>query len=169
MDFTFSRRNSMARAAKNIFVDHPVKGVGLGALAAVYPRYENTYDGLIVEHVHNDYLEGLAETGIAGGLCGFAFLWLLFGECRTSFIAPQGHFSRGLHAGAIAAVCGLLFHSLIDFNLHIFSNAVLFLVQVFLATSIPLPSQARTPRKRAPRASGSCVKNSPLFPAEMDR
>ena len=106
-DLTFSRRNSMARAAKNIFVDYPVKGVGLGALASVYPRYENTYDGLIVEHVHNDYLEGLAETGVAGGLCGLAFLWLLFGQSRTSFTASQGYFSRGLALSAIAAVAGL--------------------------------------------------------------
>lgn len=147
----------MARAARDIFADHPLKGVGLGALAAAYPRYENTYDGLIVEHVHNDYLEGLAETGIVGGLCGLAFLWLLFGQCRTSFSAPQGHFSRGLHAGAIAAVCGLLFHSLIDFNLHIPSNALLFLVQVFLATSIPLPSQARTSSRREMRQEFSAV------------
>lgn len=157
VDLTFSRRDSMARAAKNIFVDYPIKGVGLGALASVYPRYENTYDGLIVEHVHDDYLEGLAETGIAGGLCGLAFLWLFFGRCRTFFPAPQGHFSRGLHAGAIAAVCGLLFHSFIDFNLHIPSNALLFLVQVFLATSIPLPSQAGTRRGREPHREFSAV------------
>jgi len=157
VDLTFSRRASMARDTNRIFLDHPVKGIGLGALTAVYPRYETSYDGLVVEHVHNDYLEGLAETGVAGGLCGLAFLWLLFRESRRSFTASQGHFSRGLHAGAIAAVAGLLLHSFMDFNLHIPSNALLFLLQVFLATSIPLPPRARDPQQRSARQEFSAV------------
>ena len=72
-DLSLSRRISMSRGAEGIFFDHPIKGSGLGTLVAVYPRYETIYDGLVVEHVHNDYMEALAETGIAGGLCGLAF------------------------------------------------------------------------------------------------
>jgi hypothetical protein len=55
-------------------------------------------------------------------------------------VAEQGHFSTALHAGAIAAVCGILIHSFVDFNLHIPSNALLFLLQAYLATSVPLPA-----------------------------
>ena len=55
--------------------------------------------------------------------------------------------SRAVHAGAITAVCGLL-HSLVDFNLHIPSNALLFLLQVHLATTTPLPSDATLTRHR---------------------
>ncbi len=40
------------------------------------------------------YMELLAEMGILGGLCGLAFLWILFREARKSFTAEQGHFSR---------------------------------------------------------------------------
>ena len=80
-------------------------------------------------------MELLAETGILGGLCGLAFLWILFREARRGFEAEQGHFSRAIHAGAIAALCGLLLHSLVDFNLHIPSNALLFLLQTHLATT----------------------------------
>jgi O-antigen ligase len=147
-DIALSRRASMARSAANIFFDHPMTGTGLGSLVAVYPRYETSYDGLIVDHVHNDYMELLAEMGILGGLCGLAFLWILFREARHTFAAEQGHFSRAVHAGAITAVCGLLLHSLVDFNLHIPSNAVLFLVQAYLATSLPLPSQGGPVRIR---------------------
>jgi hypothetical protein len=39
-------------------------------------------------------------------------------------------------------VAGLLFHSFVDFNLHIPANALLFLLAVFIATSPPLPSNA---------------------------
>src|SRR5271156_4860320 len=147
-DVKLSRRATMVRAAAHIFLDHPITGTGLGSLVVVYPRYEILYDGLVVDHVHNDYMELLAETGILGGLSGFAFLWILFREARRSFEAEQGHFSRAVHAGAIAAVCGLLLHSLVDFNLHIPSNALLFLLNAHLATTTPLPSQGAAVRTR---------------------
>jgi O-antigen ligase len=147
-DVTITRRASMFRGAEHIFRDYPIKGAGLGTMISVYPRYETLYDGYVVDHVHNDYIEALAETGFLGGLCGVGFLWLLYREARKSFVAEQGHFSRALHASAIAAVCGLLLHSWVDFNLHIPSNALLFLLQAYLATSPPLPSEAPMKRQR---------------------
>ena len=147
-DVTLTRRASMFRGAEHIFLDHPIKGAGLGTMVSVYPRYETIYDGLIVDHVHNDYIEAVAETGLLGGLCGLAFLWLLYRGARKSFVAEQGHFSRALHAGAIAAVSGLLLHSWVDFNLHIPANALLFLLQAYIATSPPLPSEATRKRQR---------------------
>jgi O-antigen ligase len=147
-DVTVMRRVSMFRGAEHIFRDHPIKGAGLGTTISVYPRYETLYDGYVVDHVHNDYIEALAETGLLGGLCGVAFLWLLYREARKSFVAEQGHFSRALHASAIAAVCGLLLHTWVDFNLHIPSNALLFLLQAYLATSPPLPSEVPMKRQR---------------------
>ena len=147
-DVTLSRRASMFRGAAHIFLDHPLKGVGLGTIVTVFPGYDTGYDGRVVDHVHNDYIEALAETGILGGLCGIAFLWLLFTGARRSFVAEQGHFSTALHAGAIAAVCGILIHSFVDFNLHIPSNALLFLLQAYLATSAPLPAGHAMSRRR---------------------
>jgi O-antigen ligase len=147
-DVSLARRGAMVRGAAHIFFDHPLKGTGLGSLVVVFPRYEIAYDGYVVDHVHNDYMELLAEMGILGGLCGLAFLWILFRDARKSFIAEQGHFSRALHAAGITAVCGLLVHSLVDFNLHIPSNALLFLLQAYLATSAPLPSESPMTRRR---------------------
>lgn len=146
-EVTLGRRISMARGAAHIFLDHPVIGCGIGTLVDVYPRYETAYDGKVVDHVHNDYMETLAETGILGGLCGAIFLWLLYREARKSFEAEQGHFSRALHAGAMAAVSGMLLHSLVDFNLQIPANAMLFLLQACLATSPPLNSNSHSKRR----------------------
>jgi O-antigen ligase len=137
---SLGKRTAMVHGALNIFLDHPISGSGLGTTVAVYPRYETMYDGKLIDHVHNDYAEALAETGILGAGCGLAFLFLLFREARKNYVAEQGHFSRALHAGAIAAVAGLLFHSFFDFNLHIFSNALLFLLQAFLITATPVGS-----------------------------
>ena len=143
-----SRRVSMIRGAAHVFEDHPIDGAGLGALVAVYPRYETLYDGKLVDHVHNDYIEMLAETGLLGGICGLAFLWILFRQARTCYAAEQGHFSRGLHAGAIAGLCGILLHTFVDFNLHIPSNSLLFLVLAHLATTPPVATEAVVARRR---------------------
>jgi O-antigen ligase/polysaccharide polymerase Wzy-like membrane protein len=148
-DITLSRRFTMARDAAQIFFSHPVAGCGLGSLVAVYPHFETFYDGLIVDHVHNDFMELLAEMGLLGALCGCAFLWILFRDARKCLSAEQGHFSRAIHAAAITALCGLLLHSLVDFNLHIPSNALLFLLQAHLATVTPLPSEGGKGRQRA--------------------
>lgn len=143
-----ARRVNMLRNTLHIFLDHPLKGTGLGTFIVAYPPYETAYDGKVVNHTHNDYAETLAETGLLGGLCGAGFLIVLFREAKRNFEADQGHFSRALHAGAIAAACGLLLHSFVDFNLHIPSNALLFLLQSYLVTSTPLPSEAPAIRQR---------------------
>jgi O-antigen ligase len=147
-EVTLGRRGSMSRGAAHIFRDHLIKGCGLGTLVSVFPAYENAYDGRVIDHVHNDYIEGLAETGILGGICGAVFLWTLYREGRENFTAEQGHLSRGLHAGAIMAVSGLLLHSFVDFNLQIPANALLFLLQAYLVTSPALPSDATVQRER---------------------
>jgi O-antigen ligase len=160
-DITLSRRSMMVRGASHIFLSHPIAGCGLGSLVAVYPRFETFYDGRIVDHVHNDYMELLAEMGLLGAICGGAFLWILFRDAKKCFAAEQGHFSRAIHAAAITALCGLLLHSLVDFNLHIPSNALLFLLQACLATSPPLASQAHV-------SATHSVRPRPSFSDQMD-
>lgn len=134
-ELSADRRVSMLRGAWHIFVDHPVMGTGLGTLVDVYPKYETLYDGRIVDHAHNDYAELLAETGAAGGLCGLVFLILLFWESAARLYLEQTAFSHALHVAGTVACVGLLIHSLVDFNMHIPSNGLLFLLQVSLVTS----------------------------------
>jgi O-antigen ligase len=128
-------RVSMYRDTWHIFIHHPWAGTGLGTLRAVYPRYASFYNGLIVDHAHNDYLELLADTGLAGGLCGLAFVVLLFWRGFANLGAAESRMSRALYAGTLAACAGLLVHSLVDFNLHIPSNALIFLLLASVSTS----------------------------------
>jgi O-antigen ligase len=144
---SLERRWTMFVGAWHVFLDNPVIGTGLGTLVDVYPRYETYYDGEIVDHAHNDYVELLAETGIVGGLCGLAFFWLFFREGWARLGAEQSSFSLGLHAGALTACSGMLVHSLVDYNLHIPSNGLFFLLMASVAVAPVLP-----PRKRAPSA-----------------
>ncbi len=129
------RRLVMIKDSWHIFLDHPVFGTGLGTLISVYPRYESLYDGKTVNHAHNDYVEALAETGIPGALCCGCFLFLLFwrtlAQLRLSLIPIE----FAIRAGAFVACAGLLIHGLVDFNLHIPSNALLFFLQASLASA----------------------------------
>jgi O-antigen ligase len=135
VELSASKRTSMLKGAWHIFLDHPAAGTGLGTLVAIYPKYETLYDDRIVDHVHNDYAELLAETGIAGGLCGAAFLIMLFGTAARRLSEEQSEFSRGIHAAGTVACAGLLVHSLVDFNLHIPANALFFLLNAAVVLS----------------------------------
>ena len=147
-EVSIARRVSMVRGGISLFLAYPVSGSGLGTLVAVYPKFETLYDGHVVDHLHNDYVELIAEMGAIGGFCGLAFLWILVRHARRAYEAEQGHFSRAIHGGAVAGIAGLLLHSLVDFNLHIPSNAILFLLLCALATSPPLPSELQNTRRR---------------------
>ena len=130
------RRIEMLHGTWRIFLDHPIAGTGLGTLQEAYPLYETMYDGLVVNHTHNDYAEALAETGVIGGLCGLAFLVLLFWTGWKTLIADREAMNLAYHAGALVACFGLLVHATVDFNFHIPSNALVFLLQAALATSM---------------------------------
>jgi len=129
-----------------IFQDHPLTGTGLGTLIAVYPRYESFYNGTTVDHAHNDFLELLSDTGLVGGVCGALFIGLLFRRGFANFQVAAGGSARALVAGPLVGCAGMLLHSFVDFNLHIPSNALIFLLLASLATKAlrfvpgPMPS-----------------------------
>ena len=135
LEVSEGRRIEMLQGTWRIFLDHPIAGTGLGTLQKVFPLYETIYDGLIVNHSHNDYAEVLAETGVIGGLCGLAFLVLLAWTGWENIVAEKELMNLAYHAGALVACFGLLIHATVDFNFHIPSNALIFLLQAALATS----------------------------------
>lgn len=155
LEVSEARRAEMLRDSWRIFMDHPFAGTGLGTLEAVFPRYETLYDGSIVNHTHNDYVEALAESGLIGGAIGICFLAFFFRMAWARIREAKNRLELALHIGALSACCGLLAHSLVDFNLHIPSNALLFLLQAGLATSA-------TPTRAVPRSQGPAGREAKL-------
>ena len=147
-DISTDRRVTMLEGAWHMFRAHTLAGTGLGTLVSVYPKYETYYDGLIVNHVHNDYVELLAETGIAGGICGLFFIVLLSYVAYSRLREDQSPFSQATHASAIVACFGLLVHGLVDFNFHIPANGLMFLLQVSVVVSPTF--RRRSPAGRSP-------------------
>ena len=144
----------MRRDTWRIFLDHPFVGTGLGTLQIVYPPYETLYDGKIVNHTHNDYLEALAETGIAGGLCCAWLIGVLLSESGKRLRQLNNSFAGALQLSGLIACTGFLVHSLVDFNLHIPANALLFFLMAHLATAeIPQASRPSLPSTSGRRSS----------------
>jgi O-antigen ligase len=157
---TLPRRWTMFKGTAHVFLDHPLTGTGLGTLIVVFPRYETDYDGKLVDHAHNDYIETLADLGIPGGLLGLGFLVVLFRKGSQALESDQSHFSFAFHAAALTACTGLLFHSLVDFNLQIPSNALIFMIQAGLAVSPPLAQEVVVRRSRSSSLRQSTVDTS---------
>jgi O-antigen ligase len=148
LEVTGGKRAAMRHGAWHIFLDHPLGGTGLATLQIVYPAYETLYDGKVVNHTHNDYLEALAETGVLGGLCCGWFIGVFLWESRKRFHDDKHSFAGTLRLSGFVASSGFLVHSLVDFNLHIPANALLFFLMAQLSTAeIQQPSPS-TPHSR---------------------
>jgi hypothetical protein len=61
-------------------------------------------------------------------VCGLFFVALLLWQGFGSLQSATDHFAHAAIAGSLAACIGLLLHSLVDFNLHIPSNVLIFLI-----------------------------------------
>ena len=132
-EVTVGKRVAMRHDTWRLFLDHPIIGTGLGTLQMVYPPYDTMYDGKVVNHAHNDYLEALAETGMIGGLCCLWFLGTLLLNALKGVADKESSFGSVLNLSGLIACCGILVHSLVDFNLHIPANALLFFVSAYMA------------------------------------
>ncbi len=146
---SLEKRMAMVRDTWRIFLDHPVVGTGMGTLESVYPRYETHYDGRVVNHAHNDYLELLSDTGLVGGFFGLAFLLLLLWGALGNIRRAQNPLARAFSSGPLVSCAGLMVHGLVDFNLHIPSNAMLFILLAYFAFErLPAREMERTQQSR---------------------
>ena len=105
-------------------------------------------------HSHCDYLELLAEYGVVGALgmalflaahlfSGFRSLNFLIQRLRNSYV-PRSN-ALALQIGTLCAVFGLMAHSVVDFNMHIPANALVF---AFLFGILTNPGVARQTEER---------------------
>jgi O-antigen ligase len=153
LEVSEAKRAAMRSDTWHIFLDHPVVGTGLGTLQTVFPPYETLYDAKIVNHTHNDYLEALAETGAIGGLFCLWFILVFFIEARRRLLQEDQSFASVFHLSASVACVGFLVHGLVDFNLHIPANALLFFLMAYLATAEIQPADPGQFVKRRRRRS----------------
>jgi O-antigen ligase len=123
------------RGAWQMFRDHPLTGVGLGAFPAIYPQYGHSSAKLErLEKAHNDYLQLLTDAGLLGGLLLVWFVVELLRQLRrqTRRLDEWPSQERALLIGGCIALLGIGVHSFLDFNLQITANAYLCLLVLAL-------------------------------------
>ena len=115
---------------------HPWLGTGLGTFPIAYTTVQTNFLGEFVNHAHNDYLELASDLGIPAALGLISsFIWLLARAVRTSRAAIES-LDRFLALGCAGSLVAILLHSLVDFNLYIPANSLLFASILGLTASL---------------------------------
>ena len=99
-------------------------GTGLGTFQWTYPAYESIEPDRPARYAHNDYLQVLAETGIAGlGL----MLWFFAALWRTALKNLRNDrdpLVRGVGLGTLGMLTAIALQEMTDFGLYIPGVAV---------------------------------------------
>jgi O-antigen ligase len=108
----------------------------LGAYETAYPIYsrENGTRGVTAE-AHNDYLQILADAGVIGAMFALWFIWTLFRAIARGVRSPNP-LTAAVAIGCGAGLFGLLVHSVFDFNLHLPSHAMTFLLLSMMISQV---------------------------------
>ena len=150
-DVSGDMRIAIYRDSLRMFAKRPITGWGLGTFPDVFPRFRSFYTNLLVNFAHNDYLQLLAETGVMGFLAG---MWLLLAAIKPAIRKLHnwpGDVNGTVALCALLGIAGILVHSLLDSNLQIPANAMLFYALCAVAAMEP---RFRNHRREHRRSSG---------------
>jgi O-antigen ligase len=160
-------RVTIDRDCLRMLLKKPFLGWGLGTFPIVYPEFRSFYTTFFVNQAHNDYLQLLVETGVAGFAIAIWFLVLVFRQAaakiENSAKSDWTESANGaLTVTALLGCVGILVHSFLDFNLQIPANAALFYVLCAVAAAAPLQESQR---RRVLRRHSLVVQPHPETPA----
>jgi O-antigen ligase len=119
-------RLSIWKSALDMIKDHPGTGTGWGTFRSVYPSYrrDRVFHG--IAFAHNDYLQIAAGMGLPGLGLFLLFLVMLFREGFRGIQSRDRDFFSLALPGVLAGLFALSVHELVDFNLMLPANALLF-------------------------------------------
>jgi len=118
-------RSKPLRGTLAMIADFPLFGVGPGNFEFTFPLYRDFGDQRFT-HVHDDYLEVAAEMGLPALALAGVLIVALYRRAAAACVAAVE--PPCLLWGCVVGVFTLLLHSVVDFNLHIPANALVFAV-----------------------------------------
>jgi O-antigen ligase len=119
-------RSAIWKGTVGLIRQYPLTGTGLGTYGTAFRHYQITNVENYVDHAHNDYLEFAAETGWVGFVLLFVPIFSLLVSMTVSFLNDSHRYRRWIVLGCIGSTLALMIHSLVDFNLQIPANALVF-------------------------------------------
>ena len=121
-------RAPLWRPALAMWRDHPWTGVGPAQYDVWYPQYREAAMQARPEYAHSEYLNTLADYGVAGtalaatalaSLLASAFLSRKYVERGSSDLGNKGSNRFAFFVGATLGLVGLAVHSIGEFPMHI--------------------------------------------------
>lgn len=117
-------RTGQVQDALSMVRESTLAGYGMGTFYANTLFQERT--GTFLQHAHNDYLEFLVDLGVIGtlplALLVLSSVWTAISAMRLR----HRRLAKGAGFAASMGILALLIHALVDFNLQIPANALLF-------------------------------------------
>ena len=136
--------------AVNIWIDHPIFGVGVANFVNFYPDYSGRTDGLM--HAHNIFLNMAAERGILGLTAFVLVLVMLFRALMRAVKYAGSRTEQALVVGVIATFLGYLAHSLFEVSYYDYKILLLFWLMVGIGASLPSVLSGRVRETQDKRA-----------------
>jgi O-antigen ligase len=128
-----SSRSEIWKATWQMFLEHPIAGVGMGGYWVAISGYHDSSGKKTPQEAHSDYLELLASGGIIGLALG---AWFAFAVIRLMLrnLKSRDPNRRAISYAATLGVAGVAIHSLVDFGLHMTVNALILVALITIAT-----------------------------------
>ena len=142
--YEMSSRLIMWGAAVKMWEDHVWWGVGPAHYDYRFREYRPESMQMRPDRAHNDYLNLLADWGVAGGVIVFAGMGVFIFTLAKTWphvrreVKDFGHGQSNRYAffvGAVGGLTALAVHSFTDFNLHIPANALVGVTLLALVAS----------------------------------
>jgi O-antigen ligase len=142
-DHTSTGRIPIWADTLHLIAAYPLAGCGLGGYESAVLQFKTTVLLNDLDYAHNDYLQYLAEMGMAGfPIAATLFVGLLVRTVRAAGLPEKESAtgSRWLAVGCAGAFTAILTHSIFDFNLYVPANAVVLAWIAGIAASLPVAS-----------------------------
>lgn len=134
---SLQQRMKVPAASLPLVAERPWFGHGGGSYQYAFPAVKSPDLLMNWNHAHNDYIELAVDVGLVG------LLPLLLLAAATAWRAArllhddQPRLSRGIGVAALTALICMGLHSLVDFNLQIPANALVFTTLLALVWAVP--------------------------------
>jgi O-antigen ligase len=120
-----------------IIRDYPWIGTGLGTFSQVYPSYRSPEIRKFFDHLHNDLLQWILETGLLGLLLLLPLLLSAGRKVVGALAGKQGPAAIGFGAGLTV----IALYSMFDFPFHLPAIAALAAIQAGALIGLPCPDE----------------------------
>ena len=141
-DLDMTSRVTVYRDSLGLIAEHALLGVGPRMYQWRFRPYQTVDVAGWYTHAHNDYLESAAEWGIPVALLFWGFVVWRFWRSTALFLESQDAWKQGIALGCAGAIFSILLHSLVDFNLQVPANWMIFCMILGLTWSLESPASS---------------------------